>query len=261
MSRLDLDGARIHYETRGVGSPPLVFVHGWCCDRSHFSPQLEHFAKRHRCVALDQRGFGESDKPHQDYTVEALADDLAAFCGAMGLESPVLIGHSLGGTVVLATAARHPELAAAIALCDPACFFPPSAAEAAPALLESFDSPDWQEVARSFFAATLFDESDDPVLAARITEQMLETPRHVMRSALASLLTFDADSAARRCPVPVLHIEADAPIAERARVEAGCRQLRVARTPGFGHFHQLLAPDLVNAILEEFLADEVGAAR
>jgi pimeloyl-ACP methyl ester carboxylesterase len=257
VSRIQLDGARIGYTERGAGSPPLVFVHGWCCDRSHFAPQMEYFAKRHRCVALDQRGFGKSDKPLQDYTIEGFADDLAASCRALGLVAPVLVGHSLGGAVVLATAARHPELPAAIALCDPAGFFPAAAAEGAPALLEGFDSTDWREIARTFISGALFDARDDRALATRITAQMLETPQHVMRSALASVLAFDSESAARRCRVPVLHIEAEAPIAERARVEASCAQLRVVRTPGIGHFHQLLAPDLINGFLAEFLDDEV----
>ncbi|MEJ7755036.1 MAG: alpha/beta fold hydrolase [Nocardioidaceae bacterium] len=68
---------------------------------AYLAPQLAHFATRHRTVAVDLRGHGESDAPEQDYTIEGFASDVAWMSQQLGLERPVVVGHSLGGIVAL----------------------------------------------------------------------------------------------------------------------------------------------------------------
>ena len=60
---------------------------------------------------MDLRGHGESDKPDQDYTINGFVDDVAWLCGKIGLEKPVVIGHSMGGVIGMNLARKHPELA------------------------------------------------------------------------------------------------------------------------------------------------------
>ena len=78
---------------------------------------------------------------------------------------------------------------------------------------------------------------------------MLETPQRVMLSAFENLFAFDSEAAARACKVPVLLIDAEAPLPDRARFRELCPQLVCAQTAGAGHFHQLEVPDQVNAML------------
>src|SRR5262245_3877036 len=162
------DGVRLCYEEAGTTAAPIVFVHGWCCDHRYFAPQFGHFAARHRVVAVDQRGFGASDKPEQKYTIEGFADDLAWLCRELGLVKPALIGHSMGGAIVLATAARHPDLPRAIALCDPAVLPPPIIRSAIDPFLSALATPGYREVARGFIEERLFGPNDDPSRRARI---------------------------------------------------------------------------------------------
>ena len=173
MKCAERDGVRLCYDERGGGAPPLVFVHGWCCDHSHFAPQVEHFAGQHRTLALDQRGFGCSDKPEQAYTIDGFADDLQWLCQQLGIERPVLVGHSLGGAVVLAAAAQHPQLARALVLCDPAIFLPEGADDVLRDLLKGLATAAFQRVAADFIERFLFIESDDPARKASIVEGML----------------------------------------------------------------------------------------
>ena len=112
MSRLRRDGVALFYEEAGVGEPPMLLVHGLGCCHTHLTPQLEHFSDDHRVVAVDLRGHGQSDAPHQEYTIEGFADDLAWVCARLGLENPVVVGHSLGGEICLALAASYPDLPA-----------------------------------------------------------------------------------------------------------------------------------------------------
>src|SRR5215831_12772474 len=100
----------------------MVFVHGWCCDRSYFAPQFAHFAARHAVAAMDLRGHGGSDRPqtaHGSYDIGKLADDVLSVAGAAGLGQPVLVGHSLGALIGLACAAQAGALRALV-MVDPA---------------------------------------------------------------------------------------------------------------------------------------------
>jgi pimeloyl-ACP methyl ester carboxylesterase len=254
MKTILRDGVRLCYEESGTDSAPIVFVHGWCCDHDYFAPQFGHFSARHRVVSLDQRGFGESDKPVQAYTIEGFADDLAFVCRELGLLRPALVGHSMGGAIALATAARHPDLPRAIALCDPAVIVPEAMLAGMRPFIEALAGPGYRPTAEAFMAERLFSRRDDPQRKARIVAQMAATPQHVMHSSFQQLFAFDSEAAARACKVPVLLIDAEAPIPDRARFKAACPQLQVAQTAGAGHFHQLEVPGQVNAMLERFLA-------
>ena len=102
--RIERNGVTLTYDTAGRGDPPIVFVHGWSCDRSYFAPQFEHFAARHAVAALDLRGHGDSSVPEPaagTYEIDALADDVLAVAGAAGFDRPVVVGHSMGGVTVL----------------------------------------------------------------------------------------------------------------------------------------------------------------
>jgi pimeloyl-ACP methyl ester carboxylesterase len=253
MKTKSRDGVRIAYLEDGTRADPIVFVHGWCCDHRYFAPQFAHFSARHRVVALDQRGFGESDKPKQQYTIEGFADDVAWLCGELGLERPAIVGHSMGGAIALAVGARHPKLARAIGLCDPAVMFPSYVRDTLGGFVAALATPGYLEVAKQFIADRLFGAHDDPTRKARILADMCETPQHVMHSSFESLAAFDGEAAARACKAPVLLIDAEVALPDRAKFREVCPQLVAAQTAGAGHFHQLEVPDQVNAMLERFL--------
>lgn len=117
---VDIGGNRIHYVERGAGLP-ILFVHGLGGTQFHFSqpifPQLED---EFHLVALDRPGSGFStrrgDRPGNP---EEQADFIADFIDRLGLDRPLLVGHSLGGAITLATAIRHPDKISGIVLVSP----------------------------------------------------------------------------------------------------------------------------------------------
>jgi pimeloyl-ACP methyl ester carboxylesterase len=115
---LSTDGTPICYEVHGAGAPALVFVHGWSCDRSYWSPQVRHFAVRHQVVAVDLAGHGESGVGRQAWTMPAFGEDVTAVVERLRLESVVMIGHSMGGDVIVEAALDLSRRVAGLVLVD-----------------------------------------------------------------------------------------------------------------------------------------------
>lgn len=103
------DGTPISYEIRGAGEPTLVFVHGWSCDARYWRAQLPHFSRDHRVVVLDLAGHGHSGAARPQYSMRLFGQDVRAVTEAAGSRSAILIGHSMGGTVIAEAARLMPD--------------------------------------------------------------------------------------------------------------------------------------------------------
>jgi len=103
------DGTPISYEIYGTGEPTLVFVHGWSCDARYWREQLAHFAMNHRVVTLDLAGHGHSGMTRSKYTMRAFGEDLKAVTETTGSRRVILIGHSMGGSVISEAARLMPN--------------------------------------------------------------------------------------------------------------------------------------------------------
>jgi pimeloyl-ACP methyl ester carboxylesterase len=118
----DVDGAGLRPDgDRMSERPTLLLLHGGPgADHSLFKPEFEALAGLAQIVYLDQRGSGRSDPGTPDtWTWDQWADDVAAFCGALGIARTHLVGTSSGALVALNCAARHPSLVAGLILDSP----------------------------------------------------------------------------------------------------------------------------------------------
>ena len=95
------DGVRLRVCDRGAGRNAFVLVHGWKQSHRLWDPVVARLARRHRVVAFDLRGMGESDKPNSAYTFDELAGDLAFVLEAHDLDDVTLVGWSMGCSVSL----------------------------------------------------------------------------------------------------------------------------------------------------------------
>lgn len=112
-------GLRLRVREAGAG-PAMVLVHGLGADRRIWEGTMAAFAGRHRVVALDLPGHGESDKPDADYTPDYFADVVRGMARALGIDEAVLVGTSLGGRIALEIAATYPDWAHTVVLSAPA---------------------------------------------------------------------------------------------------------------------------------------------
>lgn len=122
---VEVGGLKLHYTRTGGNKPPLVLAHGFSDDGLCWTPVAQALEADYDVIMVDARGHGRSDGPESGYGSITLGDDLAGVIAALGLERPVVLGHSMGAATALALAANHPESVGAILLEDPPMFWLP----------------------------------------------------------------------------------------------------------------------------------------
>ena len=112
-------GAKVHYVDAGTGSP-VILLHGLADDVGVWESAIAPLAAKYRVVALDQIGFGRSDKPLLNYRASTFVDFLDGFLNELKIERTSLVGNSLGGWIAADFALTHPERINRLVLCDAA---------------------------------------------------------------------------------------------------------------------------------------------
>ncbi|MBV9219025.1 MAG: alpha/beta fold hydrolase [Methylobacteriaceae bacterium] len=119
MSRANLNGIDLHYQTVGSGEP-LVLIHGLACGRRMWARQMRELGRSCKLIIYDQRGHGLSGAPDDPtlYSAAHLTADLIGLLDHLGIWRAHVLGFSLGGGPALALALRQPERVASLILSD-----------------------------------------------------------------------------------------------------------------------------------------------
>jgi pimeloyl-ACP methyl ester carboxylesterase len=248
------DAIPVAFDVDGTGVPALVFVHGWSCDRSYWSGQFDHFARAYQVVAIDLAGHGESGSGRRDLTMPAFGEDVVAVVEQLGLRSVVLIGHSMGGDVIVEAALRLTDRVAGLVWADTYnTLDEPSTPEEIQAFLGPFRD-DFVTSTRDFVRG-MFVPASDPGLVDRVVADMSAAPPKIAVNALEH--TFGNDvavvAALRELTVPVVAINADY---EPTDVENLKRHgVDTVLMSGVGHFVMLEDPDTFNRVLGELIQE------
>lgn len=250
------DGISIAYETRGTGSPALVFVHGWSCDRSYWAAQLEAFSRDFQVVALDLAGHGESGFGREAWTMAAFGGDVAAVVEALALDRVILVGHSMGGDAIVEAARRLPDRVAGLVWVDTyRRLGTPRTQEQLDALLAPIRA-DFVDATRAFVSG-MFLPSADPKLVERVASDMSSAPPEVALEALAFALSFDREMPrlVMELGLPIVAINPEQPASDTASLDR--HGVEVILMPGVGHFLMLEDPEEFEALLRTAI-DRIG---
>ncbi|KAI7839809.1 hypothetical protein COHA_006607 [Chlorella ohadii] len=121
---VDNNGVKLHVATHGLGTgkPLMLFLHGFPETWASWRHQIQEFAGQYELVAMDMRGYGESDAPKgvKNYTIDYLVSDVLVVVKAAGHAKCILVAHDWGGSVAWHTAALCPEVVdKLVVLCSP----------------------------------------------------------------------------------------------------------------------------------------------
>ncbi len=257
VRRLVLDnGLQIAYEERGSGALSVVLLHGLLCNRRHMIPLALHLGQRHHAVALDLRGHGESGSPEGCWSMDTFATDLEQAIIALELDQPVVVGHSFGGSVALALAARRPDFVRAIVLLDSGVRdLRTKAGDVGLAFGRIAGAPleTYQQEMLAWLRSALFQPYDPPQIVDEVTSAMASMPRERWLGLRSAVLDFDAARAALACRLPALLILSDRPFTSPTITSELPSNWLVGRTVGAGHFHHLIVPEQVHPMIDRFL--------
>jgi pimeloyl-ACP methyl ester carboxylesterase len=118
MPKVKANNITMNYDRQGTGQP-LILIPYLAADNACYAFQVADYAKHFTCISLDLRGTGETDKPEGGYSIELLADDVAAFMQALGLQSAHISGLSLGAVVGMWLAAKDPGKVRSLSMHSP----------------------------------------------------------------------------------------------------------------------------------------------
>jgi pimeloyl-ACP methyl ester carboxylesterase len=254
------EGLSLYYEQAGSGDPPMVFVHGWCCDHTFFQPQFEHFQASHSVTTYDLRGCGSSSQPADGYDIPTLADDLLWFCQSAGISAPVIVGHSLGGTIAVELAARHPDALAGIVAVEPGAFVPTAETLSwFKTMATKVESPEGA-ASRQDAVQNMFLPTDGPGLSRKTVATMCAVPPHIAAAVIHGFIAWNGHEALIRCKAPLLVLLASTGgDNDPARLLAIKPDIHIGVTVGTGHFNQLVAPEQVTPMIERFMQVAIAA--
>jgi len=248
------DGVSLAYEEAGAGDPPIVLLHGMSANRGRMMPLFDHLQTRHRVIITDLRGHGESDKPTGDYTIDTFVADILYMLNELEIRKPVLIGHSLGGSISLALATTHPEVPRALVLLDSGIRRREAKAADLGDFYDSLGGPDHDRRMREFAYSGLVIPTDGEEIAELVAESLIGMrPDIFISMARGSVTSFDSFASALECTLPALLILSSAPFTDRTTIEQLGPNWQVAQAVGTGHCLQMVVPDQVNAMLDRFL--------
>lgn len=240
----------LHVDSRGTGGLPVLFTHSFAGDVSHWNATLEHLKPRRRVVAFDFSGHGQSPGAVGSYSIAELAKDVAEVAHSSGLESFVLVGHSLGAAVAAEYAGSHAARVKALVLVDP----PPAPGAIPPAQIQQMHAAiakDPFPVIEQFWNQQMLIDTRDEV-----KQKLLAGLRSLTRKAAGELtdasLDYDARPALLRYPGPKLAIVTarnDAPLSLHQAVPG----FQHAIIRGTGHWIHLDKPDEFHKTLDGFL--------
>ena len=254
QSVLSPDGVSIRYEDLGAGDPALVFVHGWNCDRSYWSGQIDHFARTHRVVNVDLAGHGDSGLNRSEWTMQAFGEDVSAVVTALDLRNIVLVGHSMGGKVIVEAARQLGGRVIGVVGVDT---FHGGGRETPQARRDEVFgqlAEDYAGFIANFVDRT-FVEQSDPAIKEWVMADMAAAPYASAVGARQASGSYDATPAIASLDVPFVLINSDFLPTDVAHLEANAEQFLYLEMSGVGHFLMLEDPGTFNALLSAVLAD------
>lgn len=240
----------IHYVEAGRGQP-VILLHGLGATKETWLPSFGALAAKYHVYAIDQIGFGRSDKPHLDYKIATFVDFLHGFLVAQNLAKVTLVGNSLGGWIAMEFAIQHPEMMDRLVLVDSAglTFLHPSPVDLNPSSLAA---------TRALMEALFYDKKlvTDPIVRQVFADHLRNNDGYTIQRTFAGFQTpqfEDAKLGSIRAPTLIVWGRDDVllPLASGEKLRDGITGAKLVVFDQCGHLPHVEKPaEFTRAVLE-----------
>lgn len=249
------DSVRIHYTDQGAGEPALVLVHGWSCDGTYWGAQVPEFAKTHRVVTVDLAGHGASSANRVTYTMDLFGEDVVTVLQALDLKDVILVGHSMGGAVIVEAALLAPDRIAGLVGVENFQNINLSLPESA---IVNFMSPFRANFRDSVeeWVSGMFAGGPGTELARAVSADMASAPEDVALSAMTEMMSWYGSAPIKRMrklTVPLMSINVDIPATDVEALKGIIPAYQCRVMAKHGHFPMREDPEGFNKLLAETL--------
>src|SRR4051795_1753119 len=271
--RMRIDDREVRYVDAGEG-PALVLIHGLGASWQSWLEQVPDFSRDHRVVAMDLPGFGCSEMPAEDISIEYYAKWTFSFLDSLGIESAALVGNSMGGFISAEMAIREPDRVQRLAVVSAAVFWQTyrraqpllqaarlSDAIVARALTRATDGIATRPRLRSWALATAGFRYPH-LISKELSHEMVRSARRTdgFLPGLEALADFPLEEELPKISCPALIVwgahDTLVPVKDAKRMEdliPDSRRVVFERT---GHVAMLERPERFNKLLREFLDEQ-----
>ncbi len=252
-------GPQLTYAERGVaGSEPVLLLHGWLDSWRSFERVIDCMPPTWHVFAIDQRGFGDAERPPAGYTIDQYADDAVAFLDAVGIDRATVVGHSMGSLIARRVAELHPERVKRLVLIGTGYAVRNEVTQELGEVVRTLGDPIPASFVREFQGSTIFHPVPAPFFEQVISETM-KAPARVWKDALDGIMAFDDTADLGRITAPTLILWGDRDAlftsrAEQERLAAAIPNATLIVLAETGHSPNWERPAQVAAALEAFVS-------
>jgi len=244
---ISADGVEISFEVFGQSDTSLVFVHGWSCDKSYWKHQRELLSKKYSAVFIDLAGHGESGLQRNNYTIEKFGKDIEAVANHLRLKRIILIGHSMGGSVIIEAAKLLKGKVVGLIGVDT---FQSFGDDWSSEQKENFLKPFKENFIESTkaFVKNMFPKGADSLLVINVANDMSSAPPSIAVSAMRNLFYYNPVPTLKEIDLPIITINCDLyPIAIDENKKL-VKSFDVKIINGAGHFLMMENPKMFKRV-------------
>ncbi|HEY3143913.1 MAG TPA: alpha/beta fold hydrolase [Acidimicrobiales bacterium] len=256
----DVNGTRLNVIEEGAGQP-VLFLHGLGGSWREWQPQIDGLSDDYRCIAVEHRGHGRSERTHGRYSIDLFADDAAALCSVLEVSRAHVVGLSMGGMIAQSLALRYPQLVASLVLIDTAARPEEPYREGLEAIAQFVRDQGYADTQQPGGTAAGVAWSPTTVLQRPEVvkdnlRESLSTDPDVYARACVAVANFDVADRLGEITAPTLVLWGNhdvlVPRSYSEVLRTGIARSELVIVPDAGHLCTLEQPALVNKVLRDF---------
>ncbi len=251
-------GISIDYTSCGVQETSILFVHGWCVNQSYWDYQKEALCGSYNVITLDLPGFGKSSGERDEWSIENYGNDIVTVIEQLNLTKVILVGHSMGGDIIMEAAIKRPTKVIALIgidnFKDVGVEYSEQDHEEMAGFMEMLKE-DFANIAPAYAQRMLFHSTTDSLVVNRVMRDIGNSNPDVAVSSLEYLFKYvDVERAKLSELKQKLYlINSDATPTNIEGLEATGVRYDVEYINATGHYPMIEKPEEFNRILKRVL--------